>query len=145
MKKYTIHCVYYLPLEKIVTPTALCYEMIRTLGQEIAEGRANGVTDDFFSVWAFVDGNFLLHFFLYLNHNKLNMNSYVTTDIANMERLLNTQGINHRETCLNLLGWVYKEKGNIVRAMECFRMSLRVKPFWNAALWHIKDTEELCK
>ena len=138
-KKYIIPCVYYLPLEKSVTPTALCYEMIRTVGQE----RVISVTDIIFSDWAFVDGHFLLHFLLYLNHSKLNMDTHASGDIDNLEMLLNTRGISHKETCLNLLGWMYKEQGDIVRAMGCFRMSLEVKPFCNAAFWHIKDIEEL--
>ena len=139
LKKYIIPCVYYLPLEKSVTPTALCYEMIRTVGQE----RVISLADTYLSDWAFVDGHFLLHFLLYLNHSKLNMDTHASGDIDNMEMLLNTRGISHRETCLNLLGWVYKEHGDIVRAMGCFRMSLEVKPFCNAAFWHIKDIEEL--
>ena len=143
LKKYIIPCVYYLPLEKSVTPTALCYEMIRTVGQERAEGSDFIFTDTFRNGWAFVDGHFLLHFLLYLNHSKLNMDTHASGDIDNMEMLLNTRGISHRETCLNLLGWVHKEQGNIVRAMGCYRMSLEVKPFWNAAFWHIKDIEEL--
>ena len=142
-KKYIIPCVYYLPLEKNVTPTALCYEMIRTVGQERAEGSPFNPADTLLSDWAFVDGHFLLHFLLYLNHSKLNMDTHASGDIDNMEMLLNTRGICHRETCLNLLGWLYKEHGDIVRAMRCFRMSLEVKPFWNAAFWHIKDIEEL--
>ena len=144
LKKYIVPCVYYLPLEKNVTPTALCYEMIRTVGQERAEGSVISYIDIILSDWAFVDGHFLLHFLLYLNHSKLNMDTHASGDIDNMEMLLNTQGICHRETCLNLLGWLYKEHGDIVRAVRCFRMSLEVKPFWNAAFWHIKDIEELC-
>ena len=143
LKKYIVPCVYYLPLEKNVTPTALCYEMIRTVGQERAEGSPFNPADILLSDWAFVDGHFLLHFLLYLNHSKLNMDTHASGDIDNMEMLLNTRGISHRETCLNLLGWLYKEHGDIVRAMGCFRMSLEVKPFWNAAFWHIKDIEEL--
>ena len=137
LKKYIIPCVYYLPLEKSVTPTALCYEMIRTVGQERAVGIDFIRTDTCYSDWAFVDGHFLLHFLLYLNHSKLNMDIHASGDTDNMEMLLNTRVISHRETCLNLLGWVYKEQGDIVRAMECFKKSIEVKPYWNAALWHI--------
>ena len=82
-------------------PAALCYEMIRTASQETDLGN---LADHLRGDWAFVDGQFLLHFLLYLNHNKLNMDSHAKADIANMEWLTSTQDISHRETCLSLLG-----------------------------------------
>ena len=34
---------------------------------------------------------------------------------------------------------MYKDQGNIVRAMECFKKSVEVNPFWHAAFWYFKD------
>ena len=141
MKNYVVPCIYYLPIEKNVIPVALCYEMMREDGQNPVQRDLF----DSFSQWANVDGHFLLHFLLYLNHNKLDMQSHVSADIDNMKWLLNSQHISHRETCLNLLGWVYKEQGNIVRAMECFKKSLELKPSCNAAILHIKDIETIIR
>ena len=92
-----------LPVEKNVTPTAMCYEMIRAAGDDLMTGSNFSETDYIYTDWAFVDGHVLLHFLLYLNHNKLNMESHATTDIASMERLIASHPISHRETCYNLL------------------------------------------
>ena len=65
------------------------------------------------------------------------MESHVITDIANLERLANANGISHTETCYNLLELVHKEQGDSVRSMECWKKSIKVKPLLNAAFWHI--------
>ena len=135
LKNYIIPCICFTPVEKTVCPSALHYEMIRTAGQSSYLEHILVPTDVIYGDWAFVDGQFLLQFLLF--HNKLNMESHVITDIANRERLANAKGISHRETCYNLLGWVYKEQGDTVRAMECWKKSIEVKPLLNAAFWHI--------
>ena len=144
LKYAIIPCVCFLPTEKDITPPALHYEMIRTVGtlsctstDEIEH------IDKYYSEWVFIDGQFLLYFLLYLNHHKLNMESLTAADIASMELVVNTENVSHRETCLNLLGWVYKEEKNIERAAECFRLSLETKPVCNAAFWHMKDLENM--
>ena len=59
----------------------------------------------------------------------------------NMEWVIHTREICHRDTCLNFLGWAYKAQDNFDKAVECFKMSLEIKPGHNAARWHLKDIE----
>ena len=138
LSEVIVPCVVFLPTEQNVTPAAICYEMLRSADMP-AESR-DEVADCLYD-WAVVDGQFLLHFLLYLNHTKLNMNSSSAADINNMKWVINTRVPCHRETCLNLLGWAYKAQGNFGRAMECFQTSLEIKPGHNAARWHLKDIE----
>ena len=121
-------CVLFLPTEKEVVPSALCYEM------SILEAPKNA--DYFYDHWAFVDGTFLLHFLLYLNRKNLGLS--FEADIQEMEEFLkNERPLVHRDTDLNLLGWAYKEEGKLDRAYECFKKSLHIRPQQKAAIWHI--------
>ena len=140
LKNVIVPCVYFLPTEKRVTPAALCYEMERMRGPRPESDNDLCNHDRRCGDWAFVDGNFLLHFLLYLNHNELNRTQQVKTDTRNMRKLLsrnNEKHLSHRETCLNLLGWVNKEQGNTETAQSCFRTSLKVKSLCNAAFQHM--------
>ena len=141
IRNVIIPCVYFLPTEKSVTPAALCYEMERIRDPRPESDDDLCWLDRICHDWAFVDGNFLLHFLLYLNHDKLNMTGRVAADIDNMNKLLARHNakysISHRETCLNLLGLVYNEQGNAERAKRCFTESLQIKPQCNAASQHM--------
>ena len=134
-------CIVYLPTERNVTPDALCYEMFRFPGEPTEH--TVGLSFDFLREYAVVVGLFLFHFLLYLNHSKLNMRSHVRTDIDNMNYTISARGFlnmpkcSHREVCLNILGWVYKDQGCVETAMECFRRSLEMKPRGNAAALHL--------
>ena len=142
IKNVIIPCVYFLQTEKSVTPAALCYEMERMRGPRPESEDDLCDHDEDRGHWAFVDGNFLLHFLLYLNHNKLNMTEHATADIDNMADLIemtDESGLSHRETCLNIIGWVFKEQGNTDRAETCFTKSLQIKPQCNAAFQHLVD------
>ena len=142
LKNVIIPCVYFLPTEKSVTPAALCYEMERMRGPRPESDDDLCRRDEDCGDWAFVDGNFLLHFLLYLNHTKLNMTEHATADIDNMVDLIemtDESGLSHRETCLNILGWVFKKEGNTDRAETCFTESLKIKPYCNAASIHVLD------
>ena len=121
-------CVLFLPTEKDVVPSALCYEM------SIPEAPAD--IDSWHDHWAIVDGKFLLHFLLYLNRKNLGLS--FEADIQEMEKYIkNDTRANHKYTHLNLLGWVYKEEGKLNRAYECFKKSLHFRPQQKAAIWHI--------
>ena len=121
-------CVLFLPTEKDVVPSALCYEM------SITEAPAN--FNSWHDHWAFVDGKFLLHFLLYLNRKNLGLS--FEADIQVMEEYIkNDRRESHKYTDLNLLGWVYKEEGKLNRAYECFKKSLHFRPQQKAAIWHI--------
>ena len=121
-------CVLFLPTEKDVVPSALCYEM------SIPEAPAN--IDSWHDHWAIVDGNFLLHFLLYLNRKTLGL-SFETDRQEMDEYIKNDIRANHKYTNQNLLGWVYKEEGKLDIAYECFKKSLHVRPQQKAAIWHI--------
>ena len=121
-------CVLFLPTEKEVVPSALCYEM------SIPEAPAD--KKSWHDHWAIVDGKFLLHFLLYLNRKNLGLS--FDADIQVMEAYLNNERrLNHRDTALNLLGWVYKEEGKLDKAYECYKKSLHFRPQQKAAIWHI--------
>ena len=121
-------CVLFLPTEKEVVPSALCYEM------SITEAPAD--TDYWHDHWAIVDGKFLLHFLLYLNRKNLGLS--FEADIQEMEEYIkNDRCESHKYTDLNLLGWVYTEEGKLNRAYECFKKSLHFRPQQKAAIWHI--------
>ena len=121
-------CVLFLPTEKEVVPSALCYEM------SIPEAPAD--IWSWHDHWAIVDGKFLLHFLLYLNRKNLGLS--FAADIQEMEKYLkNERHLNHRDTDLNLLGWVYKQEGKLDTAYECFKKSLHFRPQQKAAIWHI--------
>ena len=121
-------CVLFLPTEKEVVPSALCYEI------SITEAPAN--INYWHDHWAIVDGKFLLHFLLYLNRKNLGLS--FEADIQEMEKYIkNDRRASHKYTHLNLLGWVYKEEGKRNRAYECFKKSLHFRPQQKAAIWHI--------
>ena len=128
LHKFWTPCVLFLPTEKVVVPSALCYEM------SIPEAPAN--MKSYHDHWVILDGKFLLHFLLYLNRKNLGLS--FEADIQKMEKYLkNERHLKHRETDLNLLGWVYKEEGKLNRAYECFKKSLHFRPQQKAAIWHI--------
>ena len=141
IRNVVIPCVYFLPTEKCVTPAALCYEMERMRGPRPDSDDDLCLHDEVRGDCAFVDGNFLLHFLLYLNHKKLYRTQQANVDINNMRQLLsrnNAKRLSHRETCFNLLGWVFKTEGDTDRAETCFAESLQIKPACNAASQHMK-------
>ena len=62
VRNVIIPCVYFLPTERSVTPTALCYEMKRMKGPRPESEDDICDHDEDRGDWAFVDGNFLLQF-----------------------------------------------------------------------------------
>ena len=128
LQKLWTPCVLFLPTEKVVVPSALCYEM------SITEAPADRWS--WHDHWAIVDGKLLLHFLLYLNRKNLGLS--FEADIQVMEKYIkNDRRASHKYTDLNLLGWVYKEEGKRNRAYECFKKSLHFRPQQKAAIWHI--------
>ena len=128
LHQFSTPCVLFLPTEKEVVPSALCFEM------SIPEAPAD--IDSWHDHWAIVDGKFLLHFLLYLNRKTLGLS--FEADIQEMEEYIkNDEREVHKYTDLNLLGWVYKEEGKLNKAYECFKKSLHFRPQQKAAIWHI--------
>ena len=141
LKMSIVPCVIYTEIEKEVTPAAINYEFLRssdetTVTLDLEDDR---LSDNVIAV----DGIFLLHFLLYLNHCQLNMDVHAAADIDNMESLLMSWNVCHKDTCHNLLGWVYMEQDQVDRAIASFEKSIDIKPYCNAAFWHIKDIETI--
>ena len=134
IRQFTIPCVVYLPTENDLTPLALSYEMYRSFGMPPGT-RQKG--REVWLDWAVIDGKFLLYFLTYLNHRKLNLDVEATFDIVNMSHVVNTDvSLGHKETALNLLGWAYRQEGQVEKAKECFKKSILERPLHNAAYWH---------
>ena len=132
LSKVLAPCVVFLPTQKMLTPVPIIYEMIRCVGTPGGWDPWNLWHD-----WAVVDGQFLTHFLLYLNHTMLHQQYKALGDILQMETLINEREISHTETCYNLLGWAYKELGWIEEALICFVASLNIQPCHNTAYWHL--------
>ena len=136
LRDYSQPCVHFFPHEQQITPVAVNYEMLRsyvTPFKLLLEHYANPK----WYMWGVVDGHFLQLFLLYLNHSALGQNSQATLDVNKMISLLNSKTVCHRETCLNLLGYVHTERGEFNSALQCFGKSLQTNPLCNAAFWHL--------
>ena len=129
-------CVNFFPHEQQITPVAINYEMIRFYVTPFKLLQKQCMTPQWY-LWGVVDGHFLQLFLLYLNHRALGQNSQATVDAKKMIRLLNSKTVCHRETCLNLLGYVHRDRGEINRAVQCFDKSLQTNLLCNAAFWHL--------
>ena len=125
-------CVVFLPNEASVTHIAIRYEMIRSFGMS-PESRVDEESDWY--DWGMVDGRFLRHFLLYMNNSKL-VSDPAAVSKLNMLNILE-EAVSHRETCHNLLGWVYKMTGEIDLAIHQFKLSLETRSTNNSAHWHL--------
>ena len=135
LRDYFQPCVHFFPHEQQIIPVAINYEMIRSYvtPYKLLEKH----TFPQWCRWGVVDGHFLRWFLLYLNRRDLGHNSQATKYVKKMIRLLNSNTVCHRETCLNLLGYVHRDRGEINRAVQCFDKSLQTYPLCNAAFWHL--------
>ena len=136
LRDYIQPCVHFFPHEQHITPVAINYEMIRSYVTPFKLLQEHYENPEWY-MWGVVDGHFLQLFLLYLNHRNLGQNSQATVDVKKMIRLLNSKTVCHRETCLNLTGYVHKDRGEINRAVQCFIKSLETNPLCNAAYWHL--------
>ena len=131
-------CVIFLPPEGELLPQPLRYEMLRARGlplpSDVTFGKRNWYN------WVVVDAHVLLHFLLYLNHKKLNMERDVKTDIGNLQKVIRKgKGqISHIETALNILGWVYFREDMPEEAGTCYGLSETFQPVYNSQRWHLR-------
>ena len=133
LHKNLIPCVLYLPAERDLTPPPLCFEKL-TLdgGKTWHDGAA-------------VDGKILLYYLLYLNHQHFGMEANCDADVANIKWLIETDFcLGHKETDLNILGWIYESKGHVTQAVSCYQESLAVRPHSNPALIHMHNIARTC-
>ena len=136
LRDYNQPCVHFFPHEQQITPVAINYEMIRSYVTPFNLLEKHYSNPKWYR-WGVVDGHFLRWFLLYLNQRDLGHNSQATKYVKKMIRLLNSKFVCHRETCLNLLGYVHRDRGEINRAVQCFDKSLQTNPLCNAAFWHL--------
>ena len=136
LRDYFQPCVHFFPHEQQITPVAINYEMIRSYVTPYKLLEKHYTFPQWYT-WGVVDGHFLRWFLLYLNRRDLGHNSQATKYVKKMIRLLNSNTVCHRETCLNLLGYVHRDRGEINRAVQCFDKSLQTNPLCNAAFWHL--------
>ena len=136
LRDYSQPCVHFFPHEQQITPVAINYEMIRIYVTPLKLLEKHYSIPQWFR-WGVVDGHFLRWFLLYLNQRDLGHNSPATKYVKKMIRLLNSKTVCHRETCLNLLGYIHRDRGEITRAVQCFDKSLQTNPHCNAAFWHL--------
>ena len=136
LRDYFQPCVHFFPHEQQITPVAINYEMIRSYVTPFKLLEKHFTFPEWYR-WGVVDGHFLRWFLLYLNRRDLGHNSQATKYVKKMIRLLNSKTVCHRETCLNLLGYVHRDRGEINRAVQCFDKSLQTNTHCNAAFWHL--------
>ena len=132
-------CVVFLPSEKVLVPAALKLEMNRSVDMP-SESKKKWYD------WAVVDSKILLNFLLYVNHKELEMFSLAQKDIAHIEMVLESDhNLGHRETDLNILGWVYKNERSYDKAAHCFKKSLEIQREHNAAVLNLKELDVFIK
>ena len=134
LRDYSQPCVHFFPHEQHITPVAINYEMIRSYVTPFKLLQEHYANPEWY-MWGVVNGHFLQLFLLYLNNRALGQSSQASVDVKKMIRLLNSKTVCHRETCLNLLGYVHRDRGEINRAVQCFIKSLETNPLCNAAYW----------
>ena len=136
LRDYFQPCVHFFQHEQQITPVAINYEMIRSYVTPFKLLEKHYLIPQWY-LWSVVDGHFLQLFLLYLNHRDLGQKSQATKYVKKMIRQLNSKTVCHRETSLNILGYVHKDRGEINRAVQCFIKSLETNPLCNAAFWHL--------
>ena len=136
LRDYIQPCVHFFPHEQQITPIAINYELIRSFVTPFKLLEKHYSNPQWYRLGV-VDGHFLRWFLLYLNRRDLGHNFQATKYVKKMIRLLNSNTVCHRETCLNLLGYVHRDREEINRAVQCFDKSLQTNPLCNAAYWHL--------
>ena len=146
MQELTATCVIFLPSELELAPAPLQYEMQRSVGT-LPGSRSE--EDHYWYDWAVVDARVYLYFLQYLVSSKLHKDKHrdvakdnIRAQIACDDRMVLADGIarlGHKDTAYNLLGWVYMQEGCLVEAAECFMQSWKIRPYHNAAKFHMRD------
>ena len=136
-KKYCMPCVVFLHTELDLIPPVLEYEMKRLSERP---SLSSSTQCRFWYDWAVIDSKVLLYCLLYLNHKALTMSPESDEDINMLEYIIeNDVNLGHRETGLNILGWIYKKEGNKDKARDCFQRSLQSQRVYNAAKLHMSE------
>ena len=150
-KRMCVSCVAFLPTEQNVIPGVLGYEMRRAKVQPQSNP---ALTFHFWYDWAVVDGKVLLYLMLYLNYRTIRQRNHSTlfaevpddirrkTDniLKDLQNTINSDpNLGHKETGLNILGWIYRQEGDMDEAERCFLESLEIQSGYNAANLHMEE------
>lgn len=138
-KSYFVSCCIFSPSEKMLIPTPMAYEMLRSVHMPTTTPGYR-ISDEslFHQDWATVDSQFYLYFLCFLLYLATQTPGSMAW-IEYMELQLEKDLI-HTETAMNLIGWCYKQEGDIQKAIEYFYGSLSVQLNHNAAFWHVLFT-----
>ena len=141
---YFVPCITFTCFEKKLIPTALAYEMLKSVHMPPASSSDQDKKDEY-DIFigpdcAKVDSKILQRFLVYLL-SKAKGTQTTSEAIVRMELILYTdRNLRHIDTALNLIGWCYKQEGNNGKALEYFLRSLARLQHYNAAFWHVLFT-----
>ena len=149
-KNMCVSCVAFLPTEEKIIPGVLGYEMRRA---KVTTASDTAIFHFWYN-WAVVDGKVLRHLIMYLNYravggeNSSTLFASVPADIRRkkdnairelQDTINDDPNLGHKETGLNILGWIYRQEGDEDKAERCFRESLKIQPAYNAANLHMGE------
>ena len=138
-----VPCIIFTSFEKKLIPTALAYEMLKSVPGPPASSSDHykGEYDMVLAPdCAKVDSKILQWFLVYLLSKEKGTQNPSET-IEKMELVLRTdRNLKHMDTAMNLIGWCYKQEGNIGKALNYFLWSLALLRHYNAASWHVLFT-----
>jgi len=105
--------------------------------------------DHYWYDWAVVDSRVYLYFLQYLVSSKLHKDKHRDVAMDNIRTQIDRDDhqiqagrgswIGHKDTACNLLGWIYMQEGRLAEAARCFTQSWRIRPYHNAAKFHMRD------
>ena len=131
-------CLTFLPSEREIVPEPLLHELDRSRdypGIPSKDAFGHDVFD-----WASVDGKVYLYLMKYLVFSQLNKPVHKQVARDNLQWVIdNDPHLNHKDTAYNVLGWIHSQEGAFREAQRCWRLSLEIRPYHNAASRHFPD------
>lgn len=131
-------CVIFLRSELEIIPTALQYELFRSI--HASPGSRVEQTDFWFD-FAVVDAFFYTTFMLYNAISKLQKDARAKMakekTISTLHERTKSTHHQHRDTVYNLMGWVFFQEHRVQDALRCFVESWKIRPDHNAAKLHV--------
>ncbi|KAL3847428.1 hypothetical protein ACJMK2_018337 [Sinanodonta woodiana] len=132
--------VVYTKSEISITPAPLRMEMFRSVGSPPHLREPTQLADAYkhWYDWCVVDSLMCLYFFQYINFSKQRKERHRQVAMDNMINVIRTESnILHKDTALNLLGYSFMKEDRLSNAFVCFNESLKIRPYHNAARFHL--------
>ncbi|KAL3847432.1 hypothetical protein ACJMK2_018341 [Sinanodonta woodiana] len=132
--------VVYTKSEISITPAPLRMEMFRSVGSPQHLREPTELPDEYkyWHDWCVVDSLMCLYFFQYINFSKQRKERHRQVAMDNMINVIRTESnILHKDTALNLLGYSFMKEDRLFNAFVCFTESLKIRPYHNAARFHL--------